>query len=203
LETTDPRYKAGDDNIKVVNPQVEKKFKDHAWGCQLLRMAMANLKDMHRRYEERQAINDTCKFLYMPKYVQDATTDYIEGKVPIKTFVAKRLQFVGRRDREGKLMRPQYSLSRTDILNEFQDWIKSEGKGYDDIKDWSPSMLYTALETQDVSYFKDGPTDNSRKLAYWNYRLKSDGNAVGYDYSPIDVGPSTRSPLASLSNNVI
>ena len=190
LETTDPRYKAGVDNIKVVNPQVEKKFKDHAWGCQLLRMAMDNLKDMHRRYAERQALNSTCKFLFMPKYVKDATIDYIENKVPIKTFVEERLQYVRKKDREGNLMKPQYNLSKTNMWSEFLDWIKNEGESNDDIKDRSPSMLYTALETQYVSYYKDGPTNNSRKQAFWNYRLKS-------------AGPSTRSPLASLSNNAI
>ena len=113
------------------------------------------------------------------------------------------MQYVGKKDREGNLMKPQYNFSKTDMWSEFLDWIKNEGKGNDDIKDWIPSMLYTALETQYVSYYKDGPTNNSRKQAFWNYRLKSDGNVVGYYYSPLDVGPSTRSPLASLSNNAI
>ncbi len=66
-------------------------------------------------------------------------------------------------------------------------------------------MLYTALETQNVSYYIDGPTadKSSREQAYWNFRLKRSENAVRCDYSPFDVGPFTRSSLASLSNNTI
>jgi phage/plasmid-associated DNA primase len=207
VESTDPRYDPlhPDPRYKLVNPAVETNFKCHTWGAQMLRIALENLKGMRIRHEQRQAVEGTCKFLFIPKYVQEATIDFKEEKVPIKFFVADRLQFVGRKGRDGSPLKPQCSISKTDMWNEFKDWVKDEGAAYDDIQSWNPLMLHTALATQNVMYSNDGPdTDkNNRKKAYWNWRVKCGENAVERGSSPIDAGPSTRSPLASLINNAI
>jgi hypothetical protein len=51
----------------------------------MLRIVIANLKDMRRRHAERKALDGTCKFLYMPKCIQEGTIEYNEDKVPTNT----------------------------------------------------------------------------------------------------------------------
>jgi hypothetical protein len=92
------------------------------------------------------------------------------------------------------------------MWTEFKDdWRRYEGGANDDIHGWNSTMLYTALATQNVSYYNDGPTADKSNLkqAYRNYCLKRSEKAGRCDYSPLDVGPSTRSPLASASNNAV
>jgi hypothetical protein len=204
METTDPRYDEHNRNHKVVSPFVETNFKGHKWDYHMLRIAIGNLKDRRRRHEERHARQGTCK-LFIPECIQKATTEFKEEKVPIKYFVADRLQFVGRKVRNGSPMKPQCSLSKTNMLNGFKDWVKDEGAAYDDIHSWTPSMLHTATATQNVMCYNDGQytQKNSRKKAYWNWRVNRGENAVEHDSSPVEIGPSTRFPLASLINNAI
>jgi hypothetical protein len=53
----------------------------------MLRIAIENLKDMRRRHVKRQAIQGTCKLLFVPEYIQKATTKFKDEKVLIQFFL--------------------------------------------------------------------------------------------------------------------
>jgi len=202
-------YDENNKSHKVMSSHVEANFELQEYGCQMLRIAMLNLIRMYKRHAElvesqaAKGINEVPKFLYVPDCIKKATKEYTSEKVPIKAFVEDRLVFVGQKV-NGKVLRPQYSLSRKEMFDEFQNWVKDEGKAYDDVHQWNSSMLFGALATQNITLTNDGSTSNKndRKLAFWNYCVGGGRHAVVDDELPLDVGPSARPPLTPLKNNI-